>query len=277
LIIDDDFPAKVVADQTKIVQILTNLLGNAIKFTPHGKSVWLKCSVEADHLVFVVEDHGIGMTEDEIARVFEPFEQADGSITRVYGGTGLGLAISRHLISLMDGELTVESKHEDGSKFIMSIPLVKSNIAEGATEEDLLENRFDSSNDVLVVEDNPMNWLMIDSILQELGVSARMAEDGREGVKAAMEKTPDLLLMDLHMPLMDGLEATRAIRKIPRLFDVPIVALSADAFTEKSSECLAAGMNEFLTKPVVLEKLIPLLKTYLRPVSSPKDDEETEC
>ncbi len=294
-------PAYVVSDAGKLSQILMNLIGNAIKFTPSGKSVHLEAKHDKAWLVFHVVDEGIGIADDQQAKIFEAFEQLDGSITRKFGGTGLGLAITKRLVTLLGGDISLKSKLGAGTRFTVKLPLVvatppqkasenavQETIGSDLTEETTVflqepsspekvngskatsENQSEVSSKyfknavILVVEDNPINQLTIAALFKEFGLRVHLAKDGQEGIVKAKELQPDLILMDLHMPKMSGIDATRKIRCNPDLGQTPIIALSADAFTDKQQEAFDAGMVGYLTKPVELESLTPLLDKYLQ-------------
>ncbi|MBS0304768.1 MAG: response regulator [Proteobacteria bacterium] len=264
---DPGVPERIVADATRVKQILFNLLSNAIKFCEQG-AVALDVHRLADvHgralLEFVVSDTGIGMSDDTIARLFRRFEQGDSSTSRRHGGTGLGLEISRNLARLMDGDITVRSRPGEGSVFTFQMPLL-------AAEEPAAAPRPAApagdaaarALDVLVAEDHPVNRQYMAALLDNLGHRAHFTANGEEAVQAARERRFDVVLMDLHMPLLDGAAATRAIRALadPKAAAVPIVALTADAFPETRERCLIAGMNDYLTKPVSPSKLAATLR-----------------
>ena len=264
---DPAVPERILADATRLKQILFNLLSNAIKFSDHGAVVLdVRGLAGADGrpaLEFIVTDTGIGMDEATLARLFNRFMQGDNSPSRRYGGTGLGLEISRNLARLMGGDITVRSKPGEGSSFTLHVPVQPLEEAharppaaarEGAPPRHTLH--------VLVAEDHPVNRQYIAALLEDLGHEAFFTTNGQEAVAAASARRIDVVLMDLHMPVLDGVAATRAIRALPdpALSTVPIVALTADAFDEARERCLLAGMNDFLTKPVSPEKLSSTLR-----------------
>ena len=264
---DPAVPERVMADATRLKQILFNLLSNAIKFSDRG-AVLLHVRVRegADarpELEFAVIDTGIGMDAATLAQIFNRFAQGDNSRSRRHGGTGLGLEISRNLARLMHGDLSVTSRPGEGSSFALRLPLtavLDAAAGKGATEP----ARPSTSRPlrVLVAEDHPVNRQYISALLDNLGHKAHFAANGLEAVDAARQMAFDLVLMDLHMPLMDGVAATRAIRALPEAArsTVPIVAMTADAFEETRDRCMVAGMNDFLTKPVSPQKLATLLR-----------------
>ena len=266
--IDDKIPDYIQSDRTKINQILMNLTANSIKFTPMGKSVMLRAtkSNTKNEITFQVQDEGIGIAEERIAHIFKPFEQADNSVTRKFGGTGLGLAITKEMVDVLSGTISVESKEGEGSNFEVTLPYIDAEVQEAVEDQSFdKENiRFSNTNTVLVVEDNKLNQDMMGAIFHELGLEMHLAENGIEGVDKAKELIPDLILMDMHMPLMDGMEASSRILQTEELAHIPIVAVSADAFTEQQRRALELGLREYVTKPIAFDKLFPVFKRYLR-------------
>ena len=264
-----NLPAHVHADGIRLRQVLINLLGNAVKFTERG-TVRLRVSGagamdEGRALVrFEVEDTGVGIPLDRQQAVFDAFTQADGSTTRKFGGTGLGLTITMRLVRLMDGELTFDSVPGRGSIFRATIPLaavassVSPQVASGAAPTRLRGR-------VLIAEDNLVNQRVVATMVRKRGLQVAVVDDGRAAVDAFATGRFDLLLMDVQMPGMDGLEATAAIRTIERESGArtPIVALTAHALAEDRERCLAAGMDAFLTKPLRAPQLNVLLDRYL--------------
>jgi PAS domain S-box-containing protein len=259
-----DVPDLLVGDQLRLRQILTNLLGNSVKFTASGK-VSLEVSKTDSHdgyvsLDFCVKDTGIGMTEQQISNLFQPFVQADNSITRRFGGTGLGLSISRKLALLMNGDITIESELEKGSVFRLQvrffIPSHEEQVAYAAhhdlkkpAAEQAIQNVLQGKR-VLLVEDNRMNQLLASRILDKYGVKVDIANHGEEAIQKLNEGTYDIVLMDIQMPIMDGLEATRRIRLDERYKHLPIVAMSAGVTLDEQSRCEAVGMTSFIGKPI---------------------------
>ncbi len=251
-------------DDVRITQILSNLLSNAVKFTTEG-SVSLAVAVDGGTTRFTVQDTGVGFSSDFQAKLFSRFEQADGSITRRFGGSGLGLAISSSLADLMGGTIEARSEPGRGSVFTVALPLVE--VAEpAAAAADETGAQDISAIRVLVAEDHPTNRAVVALILEPFGVDLTMVEDGRQAVEAMERETFDLILMDLQMPILDGLSAAREIRaneanhNIPR---TPIVALSANALPEHIAEARAAGMDDHLAKPIRPDALIGLLTQTL--------------
>jgi len=251
--LDAALPLWVMADGKRLKQILFNLLSNAVKFTAQGQ-VQLKVGLDTavaggDVIPLAIEviDTGIGMETATLARLFQRFVQADDGITRRYGGSGLGLEISRSLARLMGGDITVRSTPGLGSTFRVMLPLQRAQAqalpVRAAPAQDL------PALDLLVVDDQPVNRKFLGTLLQRMGHRVRLAEDGAKAVAAAQHQMPDLIFMDLHMPVLDGLQATQAIRQLPGRQPV-VAALTADAYAETRERLLAGGMDAFLAKPV---------------------------
>lgn len=259
-------------DRVRLEQALLNFLGNAVKFTEKG-SVTLACRVvettEADFLVcFEVIDTGIGMTEEQQARIFNAFEQADSSTSRKYQGTGLGLAIARRIAQLMGGEAGVTSRPGHGSTFWMTCRLGKGQEALPAAflpsedAESILVRDYPGRK-VLVVDDEPINRTVAGYLLEDIGLAVEMAEDGQQALKKIQQSRYDIVLMDMQMPGMDGLHATQAIRAMPGLENLVIIAMTANAFDDDRVRCLAAGMNDYISKPFNPESLFEKLLQWL--------------
>ncbi|MEM7205545.1 MAG: ATP-binding protein [Planctomycetota bacterium] len=262
----EDVPVGVVADPGRLRQILTNLMGNAVKFTEAGTvdvRVALRLTSDGDpQLLFEVEDTGVGIAPEQQARVFDPFVQVDASTTRRCGGTGLGLGISKRLTRLMGGEIGVRSEPGEGSCFWFALPLCIADSADfgdsGREAEPDADQVFDAS--VLVAEDNRINRRVAELMLERLGCAVELVPDGAAAVAAVADRRYDLVLMDLEMPSMDGLAATAAIRALPEpAARVPIVALTASVTSEITESCAQAGMNAHLTKPISLDALAAVL------------------
>ncbi len=249
-------PPAVFADLEATRQVLLNLVSNALKFTGHG-AVKVRVTQEAQRCRVAVIDTGLGIAPEHLPRLFQRFSQAEASTTRRFGGTGLGLAISRRLVEGMGGTIGAESQVGVGSTFWFTLPLPP----EGMVPVTNLVPRLAAPQPmralkVLLVEDNPINQRVADGMLKRLGHAVVLAENGREAVEAAQERDFDLVLMDIHMPEMDGLEATRSLRAMGgALARLPIVALTASAMTEERQACFDAGMDEVLTKPLTLATL----------------------
>ncbi|MEX0303159.1 MAG: ATP-binding protein, partial [Leisingera sp.] len=268
LSIDGSVPDALKGDDRRIRQILMNLAGNAIKFTEQGQvDVTLEAEPGEDgyQLIFSVADTGIGIPEEKLGRVFDRFSQADAAISRRFGGTGLGLAISRRLAEAMGGSITVNSEPGVGSCFTVRLRLdLPGTKAEPGAKAVVAPSpppgaplALDGLR-VLVAEDNAVNRVLLEKFLQSTPVELAFAKDGREAVAQFEAFSPDIILMDMSMPEMDGLEATRVIRSLART-QPAIVALTANAFESDREACLAAGMDEFMSKPVNRGKLLELL------------------
>ena len=261
-------------DATRLQQALLNYATNAIKFTTSGRII-LRCKLvgEDAHTVllrFEVEDTGIGIDPEAVPRLFASFEQADNSTTRKYGGTGLGLAITKKIATLMDGEAGVESEPGQGSRFWFTARLGKSKDASGSTDaslapsESLLRRNYAGMR-ILVAEDEPVNQEITRMMLEDAGFSVDLARNGTEAIALARSHPYPLILMDMQMPVMDGLDAAQAIRHLPQHAHTPILAMTANAFSEDKARCRAAGMNAFLSKPVPPEELYAALAYWLSP------------
>ncbi|MCP4348755.1 MAG: response regulator [Desulfobacterales bacterium] len=267
----DDLPAFVQADEKRLRQILLNLLGNAVKFTKSG-SVTLKIRTpvpdsERISLKFEVTDTGIGMSPEEIERVFRPFEQAGDEKNRVQG-TGLGLAITRQLVSLMGGEIHAESKYGNGSvfRFEIALPVLKKTVSGHAPSETRqLTGYHGERRKILVVDDVHENRKFMLDMLKPLGFDVTLAADGKEGIGQAKAILPDLILMDLVMPVMTGFDAVREIRRMPGLKQTPIIAVSAGVTEADQEKSRIAGCDDFLSKPVKADKLFGLMEKHLNP------------
>ena len=254
----------VMIDDLRVRQILLNLLSNAIKFTDKGRvrlDVQVRDEGEAALLRFKVADTGVGISSDQVERLFRRFSQGDSSVSRTHGGTGLGLAICKGLTELMGGRIGVESKPGEGSAFWFEIPAPRAETA--AVVAAPSENHALGAR-ILLVDDHPMNRELGATVLSLLGCEVILAENGEEGVAAAQTSGCDLILMDVHMPRMDGLEATRAIRALPGpAGQTPIIAMSADVMPEMEAACLKAGMNAAVGKPIQIQALHAVLTTWL--------------
>jgi signal transduction histidine kinase/response regulator of citrate/malate metabolism len=278
-----------IGDPLRIGQILINLLGNAFKFTKQGKIQVQVGGVEQEAgqimLEFSVKDTGIGMTQEQAAKLFQPFVQADGSMTRKYGGTGLGLTISRQLAEMMGGDLWVESRLEEGSIFRFNVLLDRLNEAEEKSylyyeqKSDLADPNHIMEQiggaQVLLVEDNSINQLIAKEVLENVGIIVAVAENGAEAVEMVFGVEYDLVLMDIQMPEMDGHTAARQIRADGRFPDLPIIAMTAHAMAGDRKKSLASGMNDHISKPInrkvlfaALLKWIPV-KERVKPIVIP--------
>jgi len=265
-----DLPEILVGDETRVRQVLFNLVGNAIKFTERGKVIMdieaLPEKRENAYLVrFCVTDTGIGIAEDRLRDIFEPFLQVENSLTRNYQGAGLGLSIVHRLIDLMDGTITIESSPGEGTSVQVVLPFKR----HGDTPSSAAETSFNGAVGrlrVLLVEDDPSNRLPTQKLLEKAGHEVFLAENGRQAFELLAANDIDCILMDIQMPVMDGLEATRIIRESAALGpkkDVPIIALTAYAMDGDKEKFLAAGMNGYAAKPVTIEDLMQKMAEVL--------------
>ena len=280
--VDDEF----VGDSLKLKQVLINILGNAVKFTDAPGEISLTSEQTGSEdgkafLRFTISDTGIGMDKEYLSRLFEAFSQEDAGSTTRFGGSGLGLTITKNIVAMMGGDIQVESEKGVGSTFTVTVTLKQ--VDEAAPAEDKEKDSGRASSDkpaeesqeaedslagmhVLIVEDQELNAEILIDLLEIEGATSEWAENGEKGVelfKAAEEGHFDVILMDIRMPVMDGLTATRAIRQLPRAdaATVPIFALSANAFEEDVRECLEAGMNRHLAKPIDVDQLLEALRS----------------
>ena len=266
-------PPDLIGDPVRLQQALLNYATNAIKFTERG-SITLRARLDADLgdsvlVRFEVEDTGIGIAPEHLSRLFSDFEQADSSITRRYGGTGLGLALTRRLACLMGGEAGVESTLGVGSTFWFTARLRRGEPA--SSDRERPSNRAPQASSqplgagrrLLIVEDEPINREVTLGLVTEFGLEVDTAENGAEALGLARKQRYDAILMDMQMPVMDGLEATRQIRQLPQNAQVPIIAMTANAFAEDRARCLEAGMDDFLAKPVEPERMEAVLRHWL--------------
>lgn len=259
-------PERLLGDPGRLRQILLNLLGNAVKFTEKG-SVSLHVSNLSQsegevRLLFEIRDTGIGIRAEHKRQLFQPFTQGDASITRRFGGSGLGLAISRQLVELMSGRIGVESSPDQGSHFWFEVSF---GIAVPPNNPSALVQTADQPHlpaRVLVAEDNPVNQAVVEAMLRKLGCETTLAANGYEALTRLDESSFDLILMDCQMPELDGFSATREIRSRSRLQDLPIIAITAHALEGDRERCLAAGMNDYLTKPFTLAALGEVIKRW---------------
>ena len=270
--VDEDLAPRYVGDELRLAQVITNLLSNAVKFTPQHGTITLhigekKRTADEALLEISVQDTGIGISPENSARLFRPFEQADGSIVRSFGGTGLGLVISKSIVNMMGGDIEVRSEEGKGSTFVFTIRMKiadegETEMPDVATEIPDLHGRR-----ILVVDDVAINREIVKALLDETGVQMDFAENGRLALECFQQNPEafDLILMDVQMPEMDGYKATRRLRRLdlPRAADIPVLAMTANAFKEDIDRCIEAGMNDHLAKPVDDRALYGKLAHYL--------------
>lgn len=262
-LIDSDLPENIIIDRTKLNQILMNLVANAIKFTSSGK-VSMSAAKDDGMLRIEVSDEGIGIPEERREAIFDAFVQADNSTTRKFGGSGLGLSITKKMVDLLNGTIELHSEVGKGSNFVLRLPLQVEPEGAASAVTDSPDIEFASENIVLCVEDHFINRKVIAAMFKDMGIDIQMAHNGKEGYEKARELHPDLILMDLHMPVMDGYEAVEKIRNDPELAKTAVVALSADAFLQQQKGALDAGFDDYITKPVDLDRDIPIFARYLK-------------
>jgi signal transduction histidine kinase/CheY-like chemotaxis protein len=271
--LDNNLPPCIEGDAVRFGQVLSNLIGNGIKFTPQGGvrvrvvSKGIPEKQGNDSLLFEIQDTGIGLNPQQLEKLFKPFAQADVSTTRQFGGTGLGLTISKSLIEAMGGEIWVESVPCQGSCFYvqLQVKVIESNLKPKNTGTHFEIPRFEGFK-ILLVEDNRMNQQVATAILRKTGVDVWLANDGQEAIDLLMSpigQQMDLVLMDMQMPLMDGRTATRILRADARFNDLPILALTAHAFIEEKNQCRLDGMDDFLTKPIRSQDLYDALRRWI--------------
>ncbi len=281
-----DVPLRLVGDPLRLGQVVVNFAGNAIKFSERGQVVVRirVDSTDADQLVLrvEVEDEGIGLTPEQRARLFQPFVQADESTTRQFGGTGLGLVICQRIATLMGGSVGVASEAGRGSLFWMTARMqqatpmpVESPVATVEEKPDVLLARLCKGTRILLVEDNPVNQKVALAVLKRAALEVEIAGDGRQAVDCVRERDYALVLMDVQMPVLDGIAATREIRTLPNRATLPIIAMTANAFDEDRREGLNAGMSDFIGKPVVPSNLYRTLLHWLAPAAAEGEPQTT--
>ena len=254
-------------DATRIRQILINLIGNSLKFTPKGK-VTLDCKItekseSSQSIHLIVSDTGIGMDPGFVSKIFTKFSQEDKTTSRTYGGTGLGMALTHELVQLMDGQITVSSIKNEGTKIKVDIDLELSpEENQGYSKEDVRINQLEQLH-ILLAEDNKVNRLVVKMSLRAINCQITEAENGQQALEYLKRHHYDLILMDLQMPLMDGLEATRIIREELNS-NIPIIALTANAIKTTIEKCLENGMNDYLTKPFEKSALISIIRQWTK-------------
>ena len=264
--VNADVPQWLHGDPGRLRQVLINLISNALKFTPEGGSIILSICVKAlcsdkVTLEFHVCDSGLGIPKERQAAIFEAFSQADNSITREYGGTGLGLTICAQLVELMGGEMTLQSEQDCGSRFSFTAELgvVMAPDSTHPADEEEVERSFQPLQ-ILVAEDNIVNQKVAKRILEKAGHAVVIAKNGKEAVEHAFQEKFDIVLMDIHMPLMDGEQAFKAIRHNPNTEHLPVVALTASVLEDTRQRLLEIGMDGFVGKPFSKEELFSVIE-----------------
>lgn len=294
-IINDEFKSYFYTDKTKLSQIIKNLLSNAFKFTKEG-SVSIKITNNINNIIFTISDTGIGIPKEKLITIFEAFKQVDGSISREFGGTGLGLSITKTIVDLMDGVINVESEVGNGTSFTVTLPLnigknkilKESKIVEDkkvieskdiltSVKDSTIEQIFQNENDdisyenelidkhILIVDDDSRNIFTLTSTLENMDAEVYSAFNGQEALEILEdEETIDLILMDIMMPVMDGLSAIKSIKADERFKDIPIIAITAKTMLEDRDKCLDAGASDYLQKPLKHNSLISMIKAWIQ-------------
>ena len=276
---EDKIGSEIYADPRRLKQILVNLLTNAVKFTPdHGQvTLQVQADEEEDRIQFSVIDNGIGISSEDLERLFQPFMQIDSGLNRQFEGTGLGLALVQRLTDLHGGSVHVESEVGVGSRFTINLPWRQDLVAQQETiqlggaraisektgESKPSPERMIDRGIVLLAEDNPANILTIGDYLESHGYQLVVAHDGLAAIEKAEENTPNIILMDIQMPAMNGLEAIRRLRANSRFATTPIIALTALAMPGDRERCLEAGATEYMSKPVSLKGLVETINSLL--------------
>jgi len=267
-------PKEFISDPLRIKQIIINLCSNALKFTEKGHvQINVSADTNAEILKFEVVDSGIGMTEKQIENIFEEFTQADVQTTRKYGGTGLGLSLSRHLAKMLGGDITVTSREGVGSRFCVGVstgPIKAESLVyekEPIDTDDIGEQEVYNygkfvTGDILLAEDTELNQALLKILLTRMGATVTIVDNGSEAVEYALKKQYDLVLMDMQMPVMDGISATKKLRA--QSYTAPIVALTANAMREDRERCMNAGCDGFVSKPVKRDLLYNTVRKYLK-------------
>jgi len=262
--IPSTLPAELFGDNTKLTQVLLNLIGNAIKFTENKKNVVVKVEMDDLNLVLSVVDEGIGIEQKNIEAIFNPFEQVDSSTTRTHGGTGLGLSITKSLVELMKGVISVKSKVNEGSTFKVSFPF-KQKRQKNTKElnQDIDYSALIKDVKVLIVDDNEINHEVLKGVFEDFEISLFHAYNGYECIEITQKEMPDLILMDFHMPDIDGTEVTKRLKKTFSTASIPVLGVSADAFKSSKKLALDSGMVGYITKPIDFDLLFSLMVKYL--------------
>jgi CheY-like chemotaxis protein len=282
--VDPDVPTHIVIDGRHLRQVLLNLLGNAVKFTPEGEVILILGRAEGDRLYCEVRDTGIGIEEESLQAIFQAFRQTRAGSSA--GGTGLGLTISQRLVNSMGGELSVRSKVGQGSSFYFTLPLVVAEGAQPASEAQEEEPLFDAQLTpgeqltALVADDSAVNRRILASLLESAGVHVIAAGGGIEAVSLTTEHKPDVVLMDLRMHDLDGLQATRKILSEPATKSIPIIMVTASAFGDSRQAAFDAGCVDFISKPIRAEQLFQKLQRhtkrhFIAAIEETEEDAET--
>jgi CheY-like chemotaxis protein/anti-sigma regulatory factor (Ser/Thr protein kinase) len=279
LVIEKEVPKYIWVDYIRLKQVLINLLSNAVKFTEKGGidlSVVVFKNIDEDsiQLKFAVKDTGIGIKKSNQLKIFEAFSQEDNSTSKRFGGTGLGLSISNQLLSLMNSKLELSSEPNKGSEFSFVLDVTHSNLS---TENNKSIDKSDKSSHtstiistankvIFIVEDNKINMLLAKTLVKQILPNAQIIEleNGKEAFEKVQTLVPDLILMDIQMPIMNGYESTLAIRKLPNAAHIPIIALTAGTVVGEKEKCIENGMNDYIPKPIDKELLEKVIKDLMK-------------
>ena len=276
--IDPDVPKYLNGDPLRLSQVLINLGDNAVKFSNRGDTISFKVTLQEEteldaRLQFNVQDTGIGITPEQQERLFQPFSQADNSTTREYGGTGLGLVISQKVVQMMDGEIWVESEQDVGSTFTFTVHLKKQqgSLSQIGSSDAQSKSTYNEATarlhgaKILLVDDNDLNQEYLCELLEMIGITVETAFNGQEALNLLANQDFDGVLMDCQMPIMDGYEATRQIRKQEKFKDMPVIAMTANVMRGDREKVLAVGMNDHIPKPFEIDAMFATLAKWIKP------------
>ncbi len=261
--VDTELPEFIKVDRTKLNQVLMNLVSNAIKFSKESSKIYLKAKKATGNIMFEVKDEGIGIPKEKHKSVFQAFEQTDSSVTSKFGGTGLGLNIVKKIVELLKGKIELESEVGQGSNFKVTIPLQVSAL-EKEIQKNLVKLNFNFKYTVLVIDDNSMNYDILKFHLKKIGLKSNYAEDGEVGLQKAIHEKPDLILLDIHMPKMNGIQVRKALISRKDTSSIPVIVMSADVFSENKKEAIEVSFTDFVSKPIDFKELNEVLIKYLK-------------
>lgn len=258
-----DLPEFIKIDRTKLNQVLMNLVSNAVKFSNDSGKVFLTVKKIDKEILFEVKDEGIGIPKEKHRAVFQAFEQTDNTVTSKFGGTGLGLNIVKKIVELMNGKIELESDIGMGSNFKVSLPL-KESLLEKEIQKNLTKLNFNFEYTVLVIDDNSMNYDILKFHLKKVGLKSIYAEDGEVGLEKSIQEQPDLILLDIHMPKMNGIQVRKALVSRKDTSSIPVIVMSADVFSESKKEAIEVSFTDFVSKPIDFKELNEILVKYLK-------------
>ncbi len=261
--VENSLPEFINIDRTKLNQILMNLCSNAIKFSPDSKSIYLNVTKRNNNIIFEVIDEGVGIPESKQKKVFEAFEQTDSSVMSKFGGTGLGLNIVKMIVELMKGKIELESIETKGSTFRVILPLSIANDV-SVQEKEKKKIHFQNKYTVLIIDDNIMNYDILKFHLKKLGLKTLYADDGEAGLEMAIKEMPDLILLDIHMPKMNGIMVRKELIARKDTAQIPTIVMSADVFSESKQEAIEVSFTDFVSKPIDFKQLETVLLKYLK-------------